>query len=252
MIDFRKQLVQQLSIDYNCSVEDINSPYPILTEKRYHKDRRIFWGDDGILKLVCVNGKIVVSVQKELLGWCEKNLMDLSAAWFFDYHHLKLIDEEITRFGHKIEHCRHYYLPSKKILIPEMRYEVNWYEEKELFQFKGDQRFKNALSFLKESPDMLAVTAIENGEILGMAGASADSETMWQIGIDVTECGRGKGIGRYLTMLLKNEIIKRGVTPFYGTAESHIKSQRVAVTSGFIPAFAELYTKGVKKEETLE
>ena len=80
-------------------------------------------------------------------------------------------------------------------------------------------------------------------KIIGMAGASADSETMWQIGIDVLPEYRGRGIGTNLVTLLKNEVLKRGKIPFYGTVESHLNSQNIAISAGFFPAWAELYSK---------
>lgn len=79
--------------------------------------------------------------------------------------------------------------------------------------------------------------------MLGTAGASADSDTMWQVGIDVFPEYRGKGIATTLVTLLKNEVLNRGKIPFYGTVETHFKSQNVAINSGFFPAWAELYTK---------
>ena len=57
-----------------------------------------------------------------------------------------------------------------------------------------------------------------------------------------------KGIGTTLVKLLKNEILKRGKIPFYGTAESHFHSQNIAINSGFFPAWAELYSKSNSKE----
>lgn len=42
-----------------------------------------------------------------------------------------------------------------------------------------------------------------------------------------------------------NEILNRGILPFYGTGEFHILSQRVAIQSGFIPTWAELYTSKI-------
>ena len=65
---------------------------------------------------------------------------------------------------------------------------------------------------------------------------------MWQIGINVNNSYRGKGIGAYLTNELKKEIIKKGVLPFYGTVESHISSQKIALRAGFTPAFYQMYT----------
>ena len=89
---------------------------------------------------------------------------------------------------------------------------------------------------------MLGVAALRGGRILGMAGASADSPTMWQIGINVEPEARGEGVASMLVGLLKNEILKSGILPFYGTAASHIASQRTALAAGFLPAWAELVT----------
>lgn len=87
---------------------------------------------------------------------------------------------------------------------------------------------------------MLGVGAFRDGKILGMAGASADSPIMWQIGINVMPEAEGLGIAKMLVKLLKNEIIRRGILPFYGTAISHLASQSVALGSGFHPAWIEL------------
>ena len=44
-----------------------------------------------------------------------------------------------------------------------------------------------------------------------------------------------------LVEIIKNEILNMGKLPFYGTAMSHIASQRVALNAGFYPAWTELY-----------
>jgi len=71
---------------------------------------------------------------------------------------------------------------------------------------------------------------------------------MWQIGIDVFPEYRGRKVGTNLVELLKNEILKRGKIPFYGTVSSHFRSQNIAINAGFFPVWAELYSK-TKKEE---
>lgn len=76
---------------------------------------------------------------------------------------------------------------------------------------------------------------MEKGEILRMVGDSMDYKNLWQIGINVIPEAQGKGIGTYLVTHLKNEFLNRGVGPLYGTMESHIRSQRIAVKAGFMP-----------------
>lgn len=66
---------------------------------------------------------------------------------------------------------------------------------------------------------------------------------MWQIGVNVTPEGQGKGIGTYVISLLKERLLEQGIVPFYATVESHIKSQKVALQSGFVPAFYEIFSE---------
>ena len=108
--------------------------------------------------------------------------------------------------------------------------------------FRGDDRYSEAFAFEPDAPDVLGVAAFREGQMLGVAGASSDSPTMWQIGINVNPESREAGIGTLLVTLLKNEILRRGFLPYYGTSMSHIASQRVALGSGFLPAWAELVT----------
>ena len=121
-------------------------------------------------------------------------------------------------------------------------YDIRFYEKDEIEQFRGDNRYDEAYAFSPDAPDMLGVSASKDGRILGMAGASCDSDTMWQIGINVEDIERGNGIGTMLVALLKNEVLKRGKLPYYGTAMSHVASQRVALSAGFVPAWVELCT----------
>lgn len=45
-----------------------------------------------------------------------------------------------------------------------------------------------------------------------MAGATSDSDMMWQIGINVMQGAEGLGIGSMLVEILKNEILDLGRT----------------------------------------
>ena len=111
----------------------------------------------------------------------------------------------------------------------------------EINQFREDDRFGEAFIFSDLPKDEIGIAAIKDGIILGMAGATSDSNRMWQIGINVMPEAEGLGIGSMLVELLKNEILDLGIIPFYGTAMSHISSQKVALNAGFYPAWAELY-----------
>lgn len=86
-------------------------------------------------------------------------------------------------------------------------------------------------------PDILAMYAMKQNKIVGMAGASIDSKTMWQIGIDVLPPYRNAGLASCLVSNLAVMIMEQGIVPYYGTASSNIPSQAVAHRSGFMPTW---------------
>ena len=124
-------------------------------------------------------------------------------------------------------------------------FEIQWFEQKDIHALYGREELPNALCdcFKPERPDVLAVGAEHKGQLIGLAGCSADTKLFWQIGIDVLPEWRGKGIATTLVRFLKNECFRRGAIPFYGTSLSNLGSWHVALGSGFYPAWVEIATK---------
>jgi hypothetical protein len=90
--------------------------------------------------------------------------------------------------------------------------------------------FRHALRYLTGTPrpDMLAAIALRGDELVGVAGAAADCDELWQIGVDVVEGERGGGIGRAIVGRLTAEVLARGRVPYYSTVVSNLRSTRLA------------------------
>jgi GNAT superfamily N-acetyltransferase len=234
---------EQLALDYNCKVSDFEKKSNTVVENKLIEGRRIYKNDGCFMKIICFGGTAIISASPAIKPWCEEKLINMEAAWLFQYPKLRTMDNKLQEFGQEVAGIHHYYLPNENVLLEEPISNVKWYNEEDILQFKGDERFEEAFGFNESHPDVLAVAALDGDTIMGMAGASSDSETMWQIGIDVLPEYRSRGIGTNLVSLLKNEIFSRGKIPFYGTAQSHIHSQNIAANSGFCPAWVELYSK---------
>ncbi|MBR3402009.1 MAG: GNAT family N-acetyltransferase [Parasporobacterium sp.] len=245
MKNYRDILYEQLAADYCCRPEDVAdtknhfSTYQPLEGRRKWQNQK-----DCYLKIAVINGKLLFSGRPDIIDWCEEQYADSESAWFFEMNTLQKINERICKDGYQIGSVHPFFLPDNENEIEQSGsgYDICWYEEQEIEQFRGNACYKNAYSFCPEAPDVIGVAALQDGVILGMAGASCDSPSMWQIGIDVDKHVRQHGIGGLLVSLLKNEILRRGALPFYGTAMSHIASQKVALRAGFLPAWAELST----------
>lgn len=243
---------KQMSLDYSCTVEELKDGNNYVRTDKRNKGARKFKPDNHVAKMISLHGKFVLCADEKIKEEADK-LISVKGEWMSLGQNLDKLNEITRQEGYLAVDQHHYYLPTGKPALSEEelselknKFEIKWYEKDELNCFRNDDRFKFALSFCETAPDMLAVTASKDGGILGMSGASADSDTMWQIGIDVLKEARGNNIGPFLTILLKEEILRRGKLPFYGTAESHIQSQKVGLKSGFIPEWWEAYSYQVR------
>ena len=95
--------------------------------------------------------------------------------------------------------------------------------------------------------EVLAAVAYDDAKVAGIACASADSGTMWQIGVDVLPEYRGKEIAVKLVNMITVETLNRGVVPYYTTDCANVNSQKVAVKSGYIPAWSHCFKTRLPK-----
>lgn len=219
---------QQLAVDMNCNVEDFFEDGIVFCEAKMNEGRRLFDRQTPYLEIATMGKSIIVSADVHILKKVKplfenKVREDIFVAPFL--------------FGHSL-----YFIPDckkiKKLPCPDgLTFHIK--EGREIYELYNVKGFENAIQYDVNHirPDVLVTYAMEGDKIVGMAGASADSKTMWQIGIDVLTSFRNKGIATCLVSNLAVMIMERGIVPYYGTASSNIPSQSVAYRSGFIPAW---------------
>ena len=236
-------LYEQLAKDYCCPVSEVTDACNHFHIYEPLEGRRRFSeGQECFLKIVSLRNKLLFAGAPEIIEWCRARYTDFAGQWFMEPRTILELNEKLKESGHKVSHLHPFYIATEKSAVAPAPYDVVIYRDQEIEQFRGDARMNEAFSFQEAAPDRIGVGAWKDGNLLGMAGASADSPTMWQIGINVEKEAEGLGIGPDLVARLKNEILDLGILPYYGTAVSHINSQRVAQKAGFVPAWTELAT----------
>ena len=251
----REAVERQLALDFGAEQAALNGGKNLFVNKRNDERKRAYENGAALLNVLCVNGIAVFSAADERLrAEAEKLFSGANAAWLFEISGLRRLDALLSPFSQRLRSVHLYFTPvpgfsARPAVLPCGAGAV-WYEREQLSVFAGDKRFGEALGFNEGWPDILAVTAEKSGELLGMAAASRDSETLCQIGVNTLPAARGLGVAAALVALLKDELLRRSLVPFYGTAASHSVSQRVAFDAGFKPAWAEAYSEAVLDESS--
>jgi len=235
---------KQLAIEYNCSVNDFSSSNNIITSLKNSEEKRHYINRTFFFQMVTFGDNAVITANENMHDWLKEFTKDKKGHWLFEHNNLIEIDKKLNDYNKKLRQTHHMFLSYREILPKDLNLKLKWFENEEIHQFYDTKMFPNAFcaKYNPKRPDVLAVAAYDEDKIIAMAGCSADTPLLWQIGIDVNENYCGKGIGTYLVTLIKNEIEKRGKIPFYGTSLSNLYSWGIALNSGFTPVWIEIET----------
>lgn len=75
---------------------------------------------------------------------------------------------------------------------------------------------------------------------VGVAAVCADSDRLWQIGIDVDDAHQGRGLGVAIASAAALEVVSQGRVPYWGATNSNVRSHRTALSAGLVPGYVEV------------
>jgi GNAT superfamily N-acetyltransferase len=234
----------------------------VVTHAKELVGRRRFPLPARPLLVFTMGAGVVLSAHPERAAWLQTNLGQLDRDAIFAAPTIALLAQYVARdqqdlAGPDLKYAcsRHDFHPA---VVPDhvAISLVEGDDVSDLYQYRG---FEEALHYRMDPatgpcgpaccapsgprPDIAAAVASRAGELVGIAGAKADCELMWQIGVDVVDAARGSGIGRALVSRLTELILDSGRIPYYSTAVSNIRSRAVALSLGYWPAWTELYAR---------
>lgn len=234
---------KQLAIDLACNSSDFDNIFNKVVSYKKLKGSRAFIEEDCFFSLATFGKGTVISCNEKITKWSKIFFKDYNGINCFEYPIMRKIDKELSKYNQSLDIVYEVYLPYINYEIEiNTELEVKLFEKDEIVKLYKNKRFTNALVYDTKSlrPDVLAMVAYENGEIIGIAAAGKDCEKLWQIGIDVLQGYRRKGVAKTLVHLLTKEILDRGIIPYYVTWGANITSRNVAQRCGYFPAWVEM------------
>lgn len=232
---------KQLALECHCAPSAFSRSENSLTVPHAHPDRRKFGTELPFFRMTTMGMGAVISASEQLHPWLAEWIRHKPGPWLFEHPNLQQLEEQLAAYGMRLTQSYHMFLPLGEAREIAGNWPLKWFEQTDIPSLYSPQ-FPNALCerFLPERPDMLAVAATDHGKIIGLAGCTADTPLLWQIGIDILPEYRSRGLGTYLVHSLKGEILRRGKIPYYGTSLSALHSWRIALKCGFLPAWIDI------------
>ncbi len=250
-MDIEKLIISQFETDTNCEAGK-SGKININRSKRL-EGSRYYAEISDFFRAIIFKGRLFLMCDDCMYDWAREEYADILPEWFCKYENLRTLDNKLKEYGHEILDTHVYFMPDEEYTGYDFDcpYHIEELGREEIDKMRDDNPFRHALMYQEGCPDELAFAALDKeGRAIAMSGVSSDGRNLWQIGIDVFDGYRNKGLAVYLTTLIKERVLDMGKVPFYGTSESHSLSQRVAVRSGFIPAWCEIYSKRIDKSVT--
>ena len=234
---------EQSAVDLCAAPDDFEKNENVIVTSGKSANARRYLKLPFSCQLVSYGNNVVVSVLPEFYVIAENYINKYPVEHLFETPHLHVLNEALMAKGQKICFMAEYFLPDVDVLRPlDCSYELRILAGEDFADLYLPE-WSNALCKDRKHLDVLGVGAYDNGRLIGLAGCSADCDTMWQIGIDVLPEYRRQGIASALTSRLAIEILNRGKVPFYCAAWCNVKSVRNAIRSGFRPAWVEMTAK---------
>lgn len=235
--------MEQSAMDANCRAEDFTAKENVIVPSAKNENARKYLELPFACHLISYGTNIVASVDLKYRSIVENYIQAYAVEHCFETPNLHVLNDAFEAHGMRVCFMAEYFLPDINAVRPlDCPYELKVLESKDFAPLYLPE-WSNALCEKRKELDVLGVGAYHDKKLVGLAGCSADCESMWQIGVDVLPEYRRQGIASALTSRLALEILNRGKVPFYCCAWSNVKSARNAVKSGFRPAWVEMTVK---------
>ena len=237
-----------LAADYACQPSDWLNDAVIVVEAREMAGRRTYPVRPKEFVITTMGRGAVICCSADRLAWAREELGQRSKDELFSIPTFALINAYVAQDNQKLSGPALRYLCADETFcaapVPE-GITLELFERDRMVEAYQFPDFHHAVNYRLDyhCPDMVAVAAWHEGRVIGMAGASADSEELWQVGVNVLPEYQGTGVGKAVVSRVTEATLDHGKTPFYATLVANLASSNTALSVGYWLAWTDVYVK---------
>ena len=240
--DVLRIAMQQQAIDLSCTQEDFYLNENKVVISKENPKARSYLKLPVYCNLASFGNNVVASVNADISEVVLDYINKYPIEECFAVPNIFFLNDELQKHGWKISFCAQRFLPDMNLIKPiPCNYELKILQPDDYAHLYGVPGLGNALgSGRRKHLDKIAIGAYDGKTLIGLAGSSADCDTMWQFGIDVLPNYRRKGIAAALTSRLAVEILHLGIVQYTGNRWANIRSLKTELAIGFRPAWVDM------------
>lgn len=256
MNKYMKAAIEQAAVDYGVDVSVFDGGVHIISSKLFTERARRTKFDTPFLDIVFFGKGLLAVTDAKIRAYIERYLVKCGDDLFraFDAPNIFVLDGELRKHGYHVSEIAQGFLPTGEKLKSKCNDDglklvvLRGSEISKLYQYK---RFSEALCYDtdKARRDEIAVVYYDGNNPVAVAACSNDSDSMWQIGVDVLPGYRGRSLASSLVAKLSDLIEEAGIVPFYRCAWSNVASRRTAYRAGYADAWVELFSCEYKEQD---
>jgi GNAT superfamily N-acetyltransferase len=240
-----------LAADFACEETDFDREGIFIRLARDVPGGRRFPLPEKFLAVVSMGTGVVISCSAGRLRWAGANFKKVSRDYVYSTRAIACMDKYVKRehqfmAGPDLKYiCTH---DTFQPYIANTNVEITLVEGDKLLELYKDTRFPNSLGPypVPERPMTVAAVARCHGELAGIAAVCAESDPVWQVGVDTLPEFRQRSIGKAIVSAVTGYVLKHGIVPYYSTTVSNIASRRIALSLGYRPAWVEMYSREIQ------
>ena len=237
-----------LAADCACQPDDWLRDAVTIVEAREMAGRRRFPLRAKEFTIKTMGRGAVISCSADYLAWAREQLGPRTKDELFSIATCALIHDRVVADGQKLDGPALNYLCTdadfRAAPMPD-GFTLETFAQERMVDAYAYPGFHHALIYRFDAPrpDMIAVAAWYEGQVIGMAGASADSEQIWQVGINILPAYQRMGIGKALVSRATEVVLEHGKVPHYATWVANLASSNTARSVGYWLAWTDVYVR---------